>query len=244
MTYDWEVQNLPAVFHVDMQYAPEPEKLNGHTCLLFLTCSSKHPKKTGFSALEKMCLDKLLKNAQKVLGNETLFVGYIDLNCQRRYYFYTADPRLVLSLSELAHNESFIHVECSRTDEPGFDTYYYFLFPDDAKYQTIVNKEYINSLAKKGDDTSASRRINLHFCFPSLGSANPFLEEAKNLGFAIGKIDCNEAYELPYCITLHIIAPLESRTLNSITTRAIYAAQKNAGVISRLDCEFVPKNRF
>ena len=96
----------------------------------------------------------------------------------------------------------------------------------------------------RGDDLAAPRRINLHFCFPVIRQPDPFLEEVRQQGFAIGQIDCNTAYELPYSVTLHAVSALDRAQLNALTTKAILAAQQYGGVFDRLDSQFVPKKRL
>ena len=238
-SYEWEVQGLPAEIHVDLQYAPEPELLSGHTTLIYLTCATKGNR---LSFLDRKLLDKILSKSLRIIGDDARYVGFVDLPNQRRFYFYVSDGRILVPLSEYCASVSALQLQCSRYEEPDFNTYYFFLFPDDAKFQSYNNAKYIESMEKNGDDTSVPRRVTLYFCFPSLGTASPFLEEAKRLGFALGNIDCNEAYELPCSISLHKISPLEKNALRKLTSDAIITAQKYSGVISRLDSEFVPKN--
>ena len=240
--YDWDLRGAPARFHVDLQYAAAPELLEGKTTLIHLSCFPKR-QTDAFSFWERRRLNAVLKKSLRLLGEGTRYVGFIDLSGQRRYYFYTDDARLLVPLFEYCSGERRLKLACAKADEPKLQTYWFLLYPDAAKYQTVGNLKYIAALAARGDDLSAPRRVNLHFCFSTVRQADPFLEEAKKLGFAIGSVDCNLAYELPYSVTLHAVAPLDKAHLNELTTKAILAAQANAGIFERMDSEFVPKKR-
>lgn len=240
--YDWYLNNVPAGFSVDLEFLEDPGRLSGYDTLIFMNCSSLREK--PFTHAEVRILEKALAKAIKILGEESVYVGSVSLPFRRTYYFYTKNARLLVGLFGYCTSETRMQLECSKTEEPDFRTYFRFLCPDAIKYQAYNNKQYINMMKKNGDDVTVPRRVNLHLCFPSIGKTDPFLNEVKNLGFAIGRIDCNEAYQLPYSVTLHIISSLESEKLNPLTTKAILAAQKNAGVFDRLDSEFIPKRRF
>ena len=237
-SYNWKLNNIPAGFSVDLSYAENPQVLYGHTTLIYLVCSAKN--ESGFSHGEHRYLDKILKKSIRLLGENTCYVGNILLPSKCYYYYYTDDPRLLVALFGMCTSESKMKLECSKAEEPDFATYFRQLCPDEAKYQTHNNRLYIDQMKKRGDDLSVPRRISMHLCFPSLGQADPFLSQAKQAGFAIGHIDCNEAYQLPYSVILHAISPLTSESLDAITTKAISIAQKNAGVFNRLDSDYIP----
>lgn len=242
--YDWELRGVPAQFHVDLQCAAALQKLTRHTTLLYLTCLTRQAAGSDFSYLERRSLDAVLKKSLRLLGESTLYAGYIDLPGQRRYYFYTDDARLLVPLFEYCGRERRLKLECTKAEEPNRQSYYRLLYPDAAKYQTARNLRYIADMDSRGDDLAAPRRINLHFCFPVIRQPDPFLEEVRQQGFAIGQIDCNTAYELPYSVTLHAVSALDRVQLNALTTKAILAAQQYGGVFDRLDSQFVPKKRL
>ncbi|MDP3447700.1 MAG: ribonuclease E inhibitor RraB, partial [Eubacteriales bacterium] len=103
------------------------------------------------------------------------------------------------------------------------------------------NAVYIESLHQRGDDNTAYRRVNLHFYFPNANGRTLFAENAKTLGFAIGKTDYIPEREPSYYIVLHAISPLEQEAVTELTTKAIYAAETYGGVMEHFDSAFIQK---
>ncbi len=239
--YDWELQELPARFHVDLKYVEEFDTLGDYTTLLYVSCFPKKTESLSFSAREKRLLESVSKECLRILGDECAFVGYIDIAAQRRYYFYTSDARLLVPLMAYCSEEDGLRLECYKADEPNRQTYYRLLVPDNAKRQRVDNEAYIESLRMRGDDTAAYRRVNLHFYFPSANGRTLFCESAKSLGFAIGKTDYISEREPSYYVVLHTISPLDPDVVNELTTKAIYAAESYGGVMEHFDSAFIQK---
>ncbi len=239
--YDWDLQGLPAQFHVDLKYVEEFDALGDFTTLLYVSCYPKKAEAHAFSAREMRALESVGKECLKILGTQCAFAGWIDIAAQRRYYFYTPDPRLLVPLMAYCSEEDEFRVECFKAEEPNRQTYYRLLVPDAAKRQSVDNESYIASLRARGDDNGAFRRVNLHFYFPSANGRALFGENAKALGFAIGETDYIPEREPSYYIVLHAISPLEKQALTELTTKAIYAAETYGGVMEHFDSAFIPK---
>ncbi len=239
--YDWDLQGLPAQFHVDLKYVEEFDTLGDFTTLLYVSCYPKKPEAQSFSPREKRVLEGVSRECLRILGEHCAFVGYIDIAAQRRYYFYTPDARLLVPLMAYCTEEDSLRLECFKTEEPNRQTYYRLLVPDAAKRQSVNNVTYIESLRARGDDNAAYRRVNLHFYFPSANGRTLFGESAKSLGFAIGKTDYIPEQDPSYYIVLHAITPLEQEPITELTTKAIYAAETYGGVMEHFDSAFIQK---
>lgn len=239
--YDWELQGLPAKFRVDLSYAEEFDALGDFTTLLYLSCYSKNPSAAAFTARENRILEGVCRDALKILGSKSVFVGSIDVGAQRRYYFYTSDARLLVPMLALCADETSLRLECLKADEPNRQTYYRLLVPDAAKRQSVDNERYVRALRERGDDNAAYRRVNLHFYLPSATSRTLFAEAVKAQGFAIGADDYIPERELPYYLVLHAVSPLEKQALTGLTTKAIYTAETYGGLLEHLDAAFIPR---
>ncbi len=233
------MRGIPAQFHVDMQFLPEPEILNTRNRLISLSC---FPQQNP-SFLERRQIQSTLRRIEAAVGDSSVFAGYIELPDSVWYYYYTSDSRVLVKIHEILAGVRSPKWGCTLSDEPGHETYYQLLCPDTAKWQSHNNQIYTQSLKKRGDDLSQPRRVSLHICLPVLKKTDSFFEDAKRLGFAIGSIDCNESYQLPYSISLHIISPIGEERLTELTTSAIRLAERHAGVFERVDTEFVPRHR-
>lgn len=239
--YDWELLGHPAAFHVDLSYCDEFDALGDFTTLLYVSCYSNAPASQAFTSREKRRLDNVLRACVKALDGKAVYVGFIDVQAQRRYYFYTSDARLLVPLMRVCQEQTDFRVECVKASEPNRQTYYRLLVPDNAKRQANDNRLYIDTLRRQGDDTHAMRRVNLHFYFPTVLSRTLFARDSKELGFAIGHDDYIAERELPYYQALHRISTLEPNAVTALTTRAIEAAEPYGGVLEHFDSAFVPK---
>lgn len=242
--YDWELQGLPARFHVDLGYVEEFDSLGDFTTLLYVSCYPKKPDAQTFSSRETRALERVCKEFTAILGAQNAFVGWIDIAAQRRYYFYTSDARLLVPLMAYCSEEDELRLECCKAEEPNRQTYYRLLVPDAAKRQSVDNGLYIQSLRERGDDSAAYRRVNLHFYFPSANARSLFAENAKALGFAIGDNDYVPEREPSYYLILHAVCPLEKEPINDLTTKAIHTAETYGGVLEHFDAAFIPKRGF
>ena len=237
--YNWKLRGNPAQFHVDMQFLPEPEILNTRGKLISISCTLR--KKPSF--FERRQMRSTLRRIDDAIRSSSIFAGYIELQDSIWYYYYTSDSRLLVRIHEVLAGTRSQKWDCTLSDEPDHETYYHLLCPDTARWQAHNNQIYSDSLKKRGDDLSQPRRISIHVCLPALGKDDPFFDDAKQLGFAIGSIDCNESYQLPYSISLHTVSPAHEERLTELTTSAIHLAERHSGVFERIDTEFVPKRR-
>ncbi len=237
--YQWDLSGQPAWFHVDLDYMEEFDHLGDFTTLLHVTCMP-NKEKSNFRHSDYRQLEKVLADCCQLLGEKAVYVGSIEYPSQRRYYFYTADPRLFVPLLKYSEQNSHFQIFCDKATELNRQTYYRLLVPDTAQRQASNNLSYIESLASRGDDTKAPRRVNLHFYFPTGTNREAFSTAAKEIGFAIGKGDYVPERELPYYLSIHQISPLQITELTELTTKAIRAAEEYGGILEHFDSAFVP----
>ena len=243
-SYEWELLGHPAEFHVDLAYREEFDALGDFTTLLYVSCFSLTPGAQAFTGREERQLAGVLRDCLKVLAGKAAYVGFIDVEAQRRYYFYTSDARLLVPLMHVCEEQGDFRVECVKASEPNRQTYYRLLVPDNAKRQANDNRSYIESLRVRGDDLSAMRRVNLHFYFPTVQGRTLFARDARQLGFAIGADDYIAERELPYYLAIHRVSTLDARAVTRLTSDAIAAAEAYDGAMDHLDSAFVPKRKW
>ncbi len=242
--YAWQLQGENAQFLVDLSYAEAFDALGDFTTLLHVSCFSMAEDAQTFTKRELRQLDRILARCRETLGDKAVYVGSIDVHAQRRYYFYTADARLIVPLMAACSGFLAIRIECGKSAEPNRQTYYRLLLPDAEKRQSADNARYIQTLVGRGDDSAAVRRVNLHLYLPTALSRERFVRDAKSLGFAIGNGDYVPERELPYYIVIHAVAPLTVEAVTELTTKAIRAAQPYGGVLEHFDSAFVPRRSW
>ena len=131
--------------------------------------------------------------------------------------------------------------ECGFAKEPRWQSYFKLLYPNAAKYQTVLNGEFIQLMEKRGDNVDAARRLNLHMFFPTEPQRLLFSEQARLSGFAIGDALYKPEQEMPYGVILHRVSTLMKQDLDGVTTRAIRLAEKYDGSMTYMDSASVPK---
>ncbi len=240
-SYDWELFGQPAQFHVDLSYVAEFDMLGDFTTLLYVSCYSKSEGAMAFTPRERRHLTDVFKDASRVLKGKSVYVGYIDMLAQRRYYFYVSDARLLVPMLSVCRDDSVLRLNCTKATEPNRQTYYRLLVPDAAKRQTNDNARYIASLRSRGDDNDAPRRVNLHFYFPTVQGRSHFSSEIRQAGFALGRDDYIPERELPYYLIVHRVSPLHKDAISRLTTEAIELASAYGGVLEHFDSGIVVK---
>lgn len=240
-SYSWELGGQPAEFHVDLSYAESFDTLGDFVTLLYVSCFSKRENASAFTTGELRRLPSVLSDCLLELGAKAVYVGFIDVQAQRRYYFYTSDPRLLVPLMNVCAAQKNLRVECTKTAEPNRQTYYRLLYPDAARRQVAANRAYIEKLRSRGDDGAAMRRLNLHLYFPTAQSRLGFMHDAQEAGFALGREDYIPERDPSYYLVLHRVMPLTLSAVTGATSAAIYAAEPYGGVLDHLDCALIPK---
>lgn len=240
-SYDWELSGQPAAFHVDLSYVAEFDTLGDFTTLLYVSCLSNNPQALSFTARERRHLNDVFKDCARVLKGKSVYVGYIDMLAQRRYYFYVSDARLLVPMLSVCKDDGVLRLNCTKAAEPNRQTYYRLLVPDAAKRQSNDNIRYIESLRERGDDNDAPRRVNLHFYFPTVQGRSLFAAEIREAGFALGKDDYIPEQELPYYLVIHRVSPLRKDAITHLTTQAIECAAPYGGTLAHLDSGLVLK---
>jgi len=240
LTYDWEVEEQPARYCVDLALADlAPD--SGREILLYLCCASRDPKSMSLTPGEDRKAQKLLDKCLKTL--DCAYAGYIETDAQRQYYFYVDSEEKLDGVNAMLEKEKKLLVDAGIQKEPKWQTYFKLLYPDAAKYQTVKNREVIALLKKRGDAITPTRRVNLHVAFRSEILRLTFEEEARLAGFAIGHAEFHPEQENAHGVTLHTVSGLKTREIDKLTTRTIRLAEKFHGELMHWDCQFVPGGR-
>lgn len=241
--YDWEVKGKNARFYVDLGCTERFRADPTYNALLYVSCDSRIQDASSFTNREYRRLKSLLAKCKETLGETAIFTGMLDIGARRQFFFYVNDARQLVELYEFCEKEKLLAMSCGKEDEPAQKTYFDFLYPDQAKRQSVKNRIYIEAVEDRGDDISAARRINLYFYFPSDQARYRFGREAMLAGFALGETDFIPERDPSYYITLHTMGTLELTAVNAMTTRAIDIADGYSGVMDHLDAAFVSRFR-
>ena len=240
LTYEWEYKGERATFRVDMQYW-ELLPVLSYSQLIYVCAAPKDPMANGFNKVEQYRFRILRHRLIDELEGRAIYVGNVYTDNLRCLYFYAAETDVIQQASTICREYGMLAITCAHASEPHFTTYYKFLYPDDARLQSVENAAYIDAMRKRGGDLDTIRRINLTMSFLSAEDRSAFLREVPRLGFTAGGNFWDGESTHPACCTVSGFTSLSLPKLNRFTARAISAAAPLEGMLTDIEAEFVKK---
>lgn len=205
MSDDWDVyfthvDDKPASILLDLGIAPEAP-IPGLSVMAYVTIDFLDPDENGMSKQAEH--DRLVAVEDALvpaLTHETcIFVGRCTTGGQRDFFFYMDNAKdveeRVESVMERFEEYSW---DMGLVEEPGWDTYFEFLYPDEQGMDTIWNNRVRRNLAAEGDDLSARREIDHVIQFATEADLLAFKPEAEQEGFTVSVQDKRVDAEKPY----------------------------------------------
>lgn len=196
MNDDWDVyfthvDGKPASMLLDLSIeAPIPVL----SVMAYVTLDFQDPDEDGMSKQSEY--DKLMEIEDALvpaLSHETcMFVGRCTTGGQRDFFFYMDNAKGVEEKVEavMANFDEYTW-DMGLVEEPGWETYLEFLFPDEQGMDTIWNNRVRRQLEEAGDDSAAPREIDHLFFFPSAADRDAFMVEAETENFRTTLSDSN-----------------------------------------------------
>ena len=192
MSDDWDVyfthvDDKPASMLLDLGLA-EDAPIPGLSVLAYVTVDFLDPDENGMSKRSEH--DRLLAIEDALipaLAHETcIFVGRCTTAGQRDFFFYMDNAKGVEEKVEavMAAFDEYTW-DMGLVEEPGWDTYLEFLFPDEQGMDTIWNNRVRRNLEAEGDDLAARREIDHFAQFAARADMDAFIAEAKQEGFRV-----------------------------------------------------------
>ena len=240
LTYEWELHGERATFRVDMQYW-ELLPVLSYSQLIYVCAAPKDSLAKGFNKVEQYRFRMLRHRLIDELEGRAIHVGSVYTDTLRCLYFYAAETDVIQQASAICREYGMLAITCAHASEPHFNTYYRFLYPDDARLQSVENAVYIEAMRKKGGDIDSVRRVTLTMCFLSVEDRGAFLKELPRLGLAPGRTFWRKDSTHPACCTVNGFTALSLPQLNRFTARAIGAAAPLEGMLSDIEAEFVKR---
>ena len=237
LEYDWRLDGRPALFGVELGlYRTAPDAKLPILC--YFCCEAPGKEELTDSDLKR--IEGLASKCVRKIGQPA--AGFVQSGNTRQYYYYVPGKEQYELLRAIAEKERKLTCKVAGKREDDWTTYFKLLYPDEAKYQTVRNREVVQKYRENGDQLDAARRINLHVFFRTEQHRLMYEEAARQAGYAIGAPEERSELELPYGATLHRISTLELQDIDSVTIRAIRIAQRMEGRLAYWDCAIVPKS--
>ena len=238
LTYEWEFNGERATVRVDVQYW-ELLPVLSYSQLIYVCVAPKDSMATGFNKVEQYRFRLLRHRLIDELEGRAIHVGSVYTDDLRTLYFYAAEADAIQQASAICREYGMLAITCAHASEPHFTTYYRFLYPDDARLQSVENAAYIEAMRKRGGDVDMIRRVDLTLSFLTVEDRNAFLKEVPKLGFTPGGTAWDGESTHPACCTISGFTALSLPKLNRFTARAISAAAPLEGMLTNIEAEFV-----
>ncbi len=236
LSYEWLLGSEMCSFYVDTSF---DEPAAGYETLIYAALRTKSAEQ--FTKAELSELKRLEKKLKKALSS-AIYLGYIHTSSLRQYYFYTkSETESLEALKTLKDKTTRLELTFGSAHEPDWLTYHSLLLPDEAKYQTVLNKEILLRLSKAGDNASTVRRLTLTMCFKSDQLRLLFAEKARKHGFALGEPKFRPELNMAHTMSIHCLSALSKPEIDAITTKAIYLAEAFEGELLRWTSPLMPK---
>lgn len=238
LTYEWDFHGERATFRVDMQYW-ELLPVLSYSQLVYVCVAPKDPMAKGFDRTEQRRFRQLRHRLIDETEGRAIHVGSVYTDTLRTLYFYAAEADTIHQASAICRDYGMLAITCAHASEPHFTTYYRFLYPDDARLQSVENAAYIEAMRKRGGDVDMVRRVVLTLSFITVEDRGAFLKEVPKLGFTPGGTVWDPESTHPAVCTVSGFTALHLPELNRFTARAISAAAPLEGMLTDMEAEFV-----
>lgn len=124
-------------------------------------------------------------------------------------------------------------------DDPGWEVYLKFLFPNPERYQWILDQRVCMNLENSGDNNDAPRPVDHFLYFPDADTRKSVIREAKRLGFKVKAKDNNANPPRP--CSLHLVRkdPVELEHIHAVVMQLTQLADANSGEYDGWGCPVV-----
>ena len=247
---DWDIyfcylEDAPAFISVDLgQYsrAPLPDKpyMIEVVAGLLTTTDDGFPDNEEWAKLEEI-EDMLVNSFEEKL--EAIFVGKTLNSGRRGLYFYSGDTLLVDQMvDELRAHFPEYTFEHQITEDPNWEVYFEYLYPDEESLLRIQNNKVLQLLEEQGDQAYVPRKITYTLYFRSVEDRAAAKQEVLNSDFEVESENEAENQELPYTLVLAKVSKADEETIYLTTEMLMQLAIKHDGEFDGWETQIVQEN--
>jgi hypothetical protein len=157
----------------------------------------KNPRLDGFwTAEEGPDLEAIEKSVPKVFREklDAQYVGRATGKGLRDFYLYASSlAGLKQAMAELRALHPSYEFNAASADDPEWETYLQFLYPDPLNFQLMMSEDTIEGLRELGDDESVDRDLIHWAYFPGRKDLDLFMAVAKEHSFRVQFLDADSS---------------------------------------------------
>ena len=181
------IEGAPASIRTNLALI-EVAPLEGLTQRLQFCIKMKNPRPDGLSSNEEY---PILCDIEDAIGDKAESTGAVSAGVVKsegflELWFYTQNAEALAKTCEEAL-QAFEGYQSGYNiaEDPEWEDYFGFLYPDEFSYQTMQNRKVLMQLEKNGDKMEVPREIDHFFYFKEAAQQQAFAKEAENKGFKV-----------------------------------------------------------
>ena len=181
------IEGAPASIRTNLALI-EVAPLEGLTQRLQFYIKMQNPRPDGLSSNEEY---PILCDIEDALGDKAEAIGAVLAGVVKsegflELWFYTQNAEALAKTCEDAL-QTFEGYQSGYNiaEDPEWEDYFGFLYPDEFSYQTMQNRKVLMQLEKNGDKMEVPREIDHFFYFKEAAQQQAFAKEAEAKGFKV-----------------------------------------------------------
>ena len=181
------IEGVPASIRTNLALI-DIAPLEGLTQRLQFYIKMQNPRPDGLSSNEEY---PILCDIEDAIGEKAGAIGAVLAGVVKsegflELWFYTQNAEALAKTCEEAL-QAFEGYESGYNiaEDPEWEDYFDFLYPDEFSYQTMQNRKVLMQLEKNGDKMEVPREIDHFIYFKEAAQQQAFAKEAENKGFKV-----------------------------------------------------------
>ncbi|WP_314270965.1 DUF695 domain-containing protein [Capnocytophaga sputigena] len=181
------IEGAPASIRTNLALI-EVAPLKGLTQRLQFYIKMQNPRPDGLSSNEEY---PILCDIEDAIGEKAEATGAVSAGVVKsegflELWFYTQNAEALAKTCEEAL-QAFEGYQSGYNiaEDPEWEDYFGFLYPDEFSYQTMQNRKVLMQLEKNGDKMEVPREIDHFFYFKEAAQQQAFAKEAEAKGFKV-----------------------------------------------------------
>ena len=181
------IEGAPASIRTNLALI-EVAPLEGLSQRLQFCIKMKNPRPDGLSSNEEY---PILCDIEDAIGEKAEATGAVSAGVVKsegflELWFYTQNAEAFAKTCEEAL-QAFEGYQSGYNiaEDPEWEDYFNFLYPDEFSYQTMQNRKVLMQLEKNGDKMEVPREIDHFFYFKEAAQQQAFAKEAEAKGFKV-----------------------------------------------------------
>ena len=181
------IEGAPASIRTNLALI-EVAPLEGLTQRLQFYIKMQNPRPDGLSSNEEYPILCDIEDAigEKAGATGAVLVSVIKSEGVLELWFYCDNAETLVDICQktLGNFEGYLYQDFS-VEDPEWEDYFGFLYPDEFSYQTMQNRKVLMQLEKNGDKMEVPREIDHFIYFKEADQQQAFAKEAEAKGFKV-----------------------------------------------------------